>query len=133
MSTTDCRERTSNSVVVTPSDCPLGVSEVLRTFDACRRELSKKVAGTEGSGAGYDGLRVDHASLAAVSEGDVVTVTAIVSSRRHGGHLVDYIATASNAGGRCVVLVQAHGWTLARQTTESVAGVRRRSHEEVRS
>lgn len=91
---------------------PRTAVRILRTFNEARVEAARLVAGRDGLGAGYEGLSVDWSAIADIVEGDAVTVTAMVSSVRPRRHLVNYVATACNDGGRCSVLVQAHGWTL---------------------
>jgi hypothetical protein len=81
-------------------------------FDARRRELALILTGREGVCAGYDGLTIDRAMLDQVGDGHVLTVTALLGARQARRHLVNYVATFTDQRGHCVVLAQAHGWTL---------------------
>ena len=104
--------RVSTSVTILPSEPQLSASKVLRMFDASRRGLALILTGREGICAGYDGLTIDRAMLDQVADGHVLTVTALLGARQGGRHLVDYVATVTDQRGHCVVLAQAHGWTL---------------------
>lgn len=118
----ESRARVSSSFVHVHEGAALNAARLLRMFDDARRALCSQVARQEGTGAGYDSLRVEWPAIAAVDRGDVVTVTALLSAERAPGHQVDYLATATGSRGPCAVLAQAHGWTLlARQQTTFTA------------
>jgi hypothetical protein len=109
------RSRTSSKCVYKADDGALTSTRLLRMFEEARRDLSLQLTDSEGSGAGYDGLRIERDAIAAVEPGDVITVTALVGTSRPRVHLVDYMATVSREGhqGAQLLLAQAHGYSLA--------------------
>lgn len=117
--------RTSSTFVHEVTGAPVTSDQLLRMFDVHRRELAIQVTGQEGSGAGYDDLRLHGDELGRIAKGDHVTVTAMLGVVRQTRHLVHYTATAADPRGRCSVLAEARGWTLGRVSdAEGVADER---------
>ena len=109
--------RESNSFVVEDPAAEIDAAQILRRFNAARRQLSLNVAHSEGIGAGYDDVQVCWASINSVAKGDLVTITAMAIGVRGQRHLVEYVATCmpnDRSTGRSVSteLARARGWTL---------------------
>lgn len=104
----------------------MNAATYLQVFESLRQELSTRICGSAGLGAGYDALRLRELTSPQPGGRVKVTFTAIVCRAAPGRHLVEYVATSASrtcSGRTYVELAHGRAWTLHGPTGSTAAAV----------